>query len=156
MALACGVALPGGAVEFRSGETAWSKHHETALLAEPKPLSSAQATVGFAEKLEILERQGAWLRVQGVGGEGWVYHGNVAADKPELPPAASLTTLEASETDSVAAARPLTPAAADYAARHGATDAQADIDWIDAQARQVTPADHNGYMADNRKGEYQE
>ena len=156
LVLACMAGLPAVAAEFKAGGRAWSKHHETALLAEPKPLAAAQATAGFAEKLKVLELRGPWLRVSADAGEGWVFEGNVAAEKPDIPPASSFTTLDASATDTVAAARPLTPAAADYAARHGATDAQADIDWVDAQAAQVTRAERVSWMADHRKGEYRE
>lgn len=155
-ALACATALFAGSEALKKGQKVWSKHHETALLAEPSPLAGAQSTVGFAEKLKILELQGAWLRVRGDDGEGWVFEGNVATDKPELPPVSALTTLDASQTDTVAAARPLAPAAADYAARHGATAAQADIDWIDAEAARLPAAEVLAYMSANHKGEYRE
>jgi hypothetical protein len=155
-ALACATVLLAGSEALKKGQKVWSKHHETGLLAEPSPLAGAQATVGFAEKLKILEVRGAWLRVRGDGDEGWVFEGNVATDKPGLPPAAALTMLDASQTDTVAAARPLAPAAADYAARHGATSAQADIDWIDAEAARLPADEVLAYMSANRKGEYRE
>ena len=141
--------------EFRKGQKVWSKNVETQLLSEPRPLAGAQATVGFAEKLSILETQGAWLRVKSETGEGWVFQGNVASDEPSLPPAAGLTRVEASQTDTVAAARPLAPAAKDYAARHGEENAQADIDWIDLEASRVTATELVAYMSANQKGEYQ-
>lgn len=153
-ALACATALFAGSEVLKKGQKVWSKHHQTVLLAEPSPLAGAQATVGFAEKLKILEVQGAWLRVRGDDDEGWVFEGNVATDKPELPPASALTTMDAAQTDTVAAARPLAPAAEDYAARHGATAAQADIDWIDAEAARLPADEVVAYMSANRKGEY--
>ena len=153
-ALACATALSAGSEALKKGQKVWSKHHQTALLAEPSPLAGAQATVGFAEKLKVLEVQGAWLRVRGDNDEGWVFEGNVATDKPELPPASALTTMNAAQTDTVAAARPLAPAAEDYAARHGATAAQADIDWIDAEAARLPADEVVAYMSANRKGEY--
>ena len=153
-ALACATALSAGSEALKKGQKVWSKHHQTALLAEPSPLAGAQATVGFAEKLKVLEVQGAWLRVRGDNDEGWVFEGNVATDKPELPPASALTTMDAAQTDTVAAARPLAPAAEDYAARHGATAAQADIDWIDAEAARLPADEVVAYMSANRKGEY--
>lgn len=153
-ALACATALSAGSEALKKGQKVWSKHHQTALLAEPSPLAGAQATVGFAEKLKVLEVQGAWLRVRGDNDEGWVFEGNVAVNKPELPPASALTTMDAAQTDTVAAARPLAPAAEDYAARHGATAAQADIDWIDAEAARLPADEVVAYMSANRKGEY--
>jgi hypothetical protein len=156
VALACATGLLANPEALKKGQKVWSKHHETALLAEPRPLASAQAAVGFAAKLKILEVQGAWLRVRSDGGEGWVFEGNVAPDKPELPPASALTTLDASQTDTVAAARPLAPAAEGYAARHGATAAQADIDWIDAEAARIPAEEVLAYLSANHKGEYRE
>ena len=153
-ALACATALSAGSEALKKGQKVWSKHHQTALLAEPSPLAGAQATVGFAEKLKVLEVQGAWLRVRGDNDEGWVFEGNVAVNKPELPPASALTTMDAAQTDTVAAARPLAPAAEDYAARHGAAAAQADIDWIDAEAARLPADEVVAYMSANRKGEY--
>jgi hypothetical protein len=154
--LACTTAPLTGAAEFSKGDKVWSKHVETALLAEPSPLAATQATVGFAEKLSIKETQGKWLRVKGDGAEGWVFSGNVAVEKPKLPPATAFTTVEASETNTVAAARPLTPAAEQYAQNQGAGNAQADLSWLDLESATVTQQDLKTYMSENRKGEYQE
>jgi len=141
--------------EFKKGQKVWSKHFETTLLSEPKPLAAAQSKVGFAEKLSIQEVQGAWLRVKSKSADGWVFQGNVASEKPSLAPSAGLTQVEASETNTVAAARPLAPAAKDYAERHGQQDAQDDIDWIDLEASRVTQGELIAWMSANRKGEYQ-
>jgi hypothetical protein len=154
--LVCATGLLANPEAFKKGQKVWSKHHETTLLAEPSPLAGARSRVGFAEELKIVEVRGAWLRVSGDGGEGWVFEGNVAADKPALPPASTLTALDASATDTVAAARPLAPAAADYAARHGETAAQADIDWIDAEAASIPAQEIIAYISANHKGEYRE
>ena len=152
------ISLTGGAkaiADFRKGQNVWSKHVETNLLAEPGPLAGTQATVGFAEKLSIREVQGTWLRVKSKSGEGWVFQGNVSEEKPELAPSAGLTQVDASQTNTVAAARPLTPAAKDYAERHGQQDAQADIDWIDLESSRLTADELVAWMSTNRKGEYQ-
>ncbi len=141
--------------DFKAGEKVWSKHMTTNLLNEPRPLANTQATVGFAEKLTIKEVQGSWLRVKTKSAEGWIFQGNVADEKPEIAPAAGLTRVDAAQTNTVAAARPLTPAARDYAARHGGQDAQADIDWIDQQAALITADELIAWMTINQKGEYQ-
>jgi hypothetical protein len=154
--LASTLAPPAGAAEIGKGDKVWSKNVETALLAEPSPLAATQATVGFAEKFSVKEIQGKWLRVKGDEVEGWVFSGNVAAEKPKLPPAAGFTTVEASETNTVAAARPLTPAAEQYAQNQGAGNAQADVTWLDTESALVTQQDLTAYMAENSKGEYQE
>lgn len=143
------------AAGFEEGDKVWTKQYETALLAEPKPLAAVEGTVGFAEKMKIKEVQGAWLRVKGDGAEGWVFQGNVAGEKPEIAPGAGLTTIDASQTDTVAAARPLSPAAQGYAERHGAFDAQSDIDWIDSQAALITGDELVAWMSANQLGEYQ-
>ena len=154
--LACGIAMPASSAELKTGQKVWSKHFETPLLAEHSPLASVLSTVGFAEKLSILETRGGWLRVKSGSAEGWVFNGNIATDKPAMAPAAGWTKVDATKTNTVAAARPLTPAAEGYAQRHGASDAQADIDWLDAESALVTAQDITAYMAANQKGEYQE
>ena len=160
-ALVCALAPFAGAAEFSKGDKVWSKNVETALLAEPSPLAAAQATVGFAEKLSVKETQGKWLRVKGEDAKGdevggWVFSGNVATEKPKLPPTAGFATVEASETNTIAAARPLTPAAEQYAQNQGAGNAQADVTWLDAESALVTQQDLTAYMAENSKGEYQQ
>jgi len=140
---------------FKTGEKVWSKHLTTNLLTEPRPLAAVQTTVGFAEKLTVREVQGSWLRVKTKAAEGWIFQGNVAGQKPEIAPAAGLTQIDASTTNTVAAARPLTPAANDYAARRGQQSAQADIDWIDQQASLLTADAVIAWMSANQKGEYQ-
>jgi hypothetical protein len=139
------------------GGEVWSKHVDTSLLAEPRPLAPPVASIGFAQKLTVLGVQGAWLQVQGepASARGWVFQGNVAVEKPSLPPATGWTTVDASATDTVAAARPLTPAAADYATRHDGAGAEADIDWLDARAAALSLAQIVGYLQANGKGEYQ-
>jgi hypothetical protein len=140
---------------FEKGDKVWSKHVETALLAEPRPLAASVATVGFAEKLKVKAVQGVWLNVKGDQAEGWIFQGNVAGEKPELAPSVGLTQVAAAGTDTVAAARPLAPAAQGYAERHGASDAQAGIDWVDAQAALLSNADRVAWMSEHQLGEYQ-
>ena len=154
--LTCLFATPANSAEFKKGQKVWTKHHETPLLAEPKPLAAVVARVGFAEKLSVRKSQGMWLRVKSGEGKGWVFQGNVADEKPSLAPAAGWTTFDASQTDTVAAARPLEPAAKDYAQRHDAGKAEADIDWLDAQAALITEQELMVFMSDRQLGEYQE
>jgi hypothetical protein len=156
LVLACLAALPAHSAEFKKGQKVWSKNYETPLRAEPGPLSTVVATVDFAEKLSVRELQGTWIRVKSGEGEGWVFQGNVADEKPALAPGAGWTMIDASQTDTVAAARPLEPAAKGYAERHGAGDAEADIDWLDAQAAMITGQDIVVTMSAEKLGEYQE
>lgn len=144
-----------GMAALEKGGTAYSKRNETSLLAEPRALASAVAKVKFAEALKIEEVQGMWLRVKTAQATGWVFAGNVAEDKPTQAPGAGLTTVAASDTNTVAAARPLAPAAEGFAERHGAADAQADVEWLDKKSATVTAADIDAYLRDNKKGEFQ-
>ena len=154
--LACLVSWPANSAELKKGKKVWSKHYETVLLTEPRPLAPASATVGFAEKLSIREVQGTWLRVKSGKAKGWVFQGNVATEKPSHAPGAGFTTVDASQTDTVAAARPLSPAAEGYAERRGAEDAQADINWLDVQADTITQDELIVFMQVEQLGEYQE
>jgi hypothetical protein len=156
LVLVCLMALPAHSEEFKKRQKVWSKHHETPLLAEPKPLAAVELTVDFGQKLTIREVQGTWLRVDSKQGEGWVFQGNVASKKPKIAPTAGWTRVDAAQTDAVAAARPLTPAAKDYAQRHGAGDAQTDLDWLDAEAAEVSMEDTIAFMSENQLGEYQQ
>jgi hypothetical protein len=154
--LACAISVPASSAQFKKGQKVWSKQYETPLRAEPRPLAPVEATVGFAEKLSVREVQGTWLRVKSSDGKGWVFQGNVATDKPSLAPTAGMTTFDASQTDTVAAARPLSPAAQGYAQRRGAVDAEADIDWIDEQAAELTLQEIIAWMSAEQLGEYRE
>ncbi|HMB59274.1 MAG TPA: hypothetical protein VKN35_05125, partial [Xanthomonadales bacterium] len=64
--------------------------------------------------------------------------------------------IDAAQTDTVAAARPLAPAAESYAERNNAGDAKADIDWLDAEADAITEDETVLYMVENQLGEFQE
>ena len=154
--LACLVSWPANSAELKKGKKVWSKHYETVLLTEPRPLAPASATVGFAEKLSIREVQGTWLRVKSGKAKGWVFQGNVATEKPSHAPGAGFTTVDASQTDTVAAARPLSPAAEGYAERRGAQDAHADINWLDMQADIITQDELIVFMQVEQLGEYQD
>jgi hypothetical protein len=152
--LICLAACAAG-LAFEKGDKVFSKRNETPLLAEPKPLASAAGKAGFAEELKVEEVKGVWLRVKGAKASGWVFQGNVAEDKPAGTPPAGLTTLSASDTDTAAAARPLTAVAADYATRHDATNAAADMTWLETESAQVKAADVDDYLRENKKGEFQ-
>lgn len=156
LVLSCLLLMPAGWAEFKKRQKVWSKHYETPLLAEPKPLAAVDTTVGFGEKLTIREISGTWLRVKSDEGEGWVFQGNVATNKPKLAPDAGWSKIDAAETDTVAAARPLAPAAESYAERNNAGDAKADIDWLDAEADAITEDETVLYMVENQLGEFQE
>ncbi len=152
--LVCIAALAAG-LAFEKGDKVWSKRNETPLLAEPKPLAAAAGKAAFAEELKVEEVQGVWIRVKGAKSSGWVFQGNVADDKPAGTPPAGLTTLSASDTDTAAAARPLTAVAADFAERHNAKDAAADLAWLESESAAIKAADVDDYLRENKKGEYQ-
>lgn len=148
------LALLAGVAAIEKGGTVFSKRNETSLRAEPSALAPAAGKTGFAESLKVEEVRGSWLRVKAAKTAGWVFTGNVAEEKPTLPPPAGLTTVSASETDTVAAARPLAPAAEGFADRHDADKAKADVEWIDAESAKVKGDDVETYLRDNKKGEY--
>ena len=139
---------------YEKGGTAFAKRNETSLLAEPKPLAAVAGKTAFADPLKIEEVQGSWLRVKAAKASGWVFAGNVAEDKPTLPPPAGLTTVSASETDTVAAARPLAPAAEGFATRHDADKAKSDVEWLDAESAKVKGEAVETYLRENKKGEF--
>jgi len=149
--LACAATLEAALV---AGGTVYTKRHETTLLAEPAPLAAAAGKVAFGRKLAIAEARGAWLRVSDGPVAGWVFAGNVSETKPAEGKGVDGLGLAASQTTATAAARPLTPAAEDYAARQNLTEARDDLHWLLAECRAFTPEEVTAFMQAQKKGEY--
>ncbi|MSU45722.1 MAG: SH3 domain-containing protein [Lacunisphaera sp.] len=136
-----------------AGGLAYTKRFKTILLAEPSPLAAPAGELALGRKLTLNEVRGSWLRVSDGPATGWVFAGNLSETKPEeakgadgLPLAASLTT---------AAARPLTPAAADYAERRNLDSAREDLDWLLEECKAFTPEEVAAFLQVQKKGEYQ-
>ena len=138
-----------------AGSTAYTKRLETSLLAEPKPLAAVSGKVPFASKLKVLEANGPWLHVSAGATAGWVFAGNVSESKPAENKGADGLGLSASTTTATAAARPLTPAANDYAVRRNLGDARKDLDWLNDKSQALTPDQVNSFLQTQKKGEYQ-
>lgn len=150
--LAAGVPLDAA---LSAGGTAYAKRVETNLLAEPAPLAAVKSRVAFGRKLKIEETRGAWLRVSDGAAAGWVFAGNLSETKPAEGTGLGGLGLDASATTATAAARPLTPAADDYAARRNLTNARDDLNWLLAQCHALTPAEVEAFLREQKKGEYQ-
>jgi hypothetical protein len=139
---------------FAVGGTAFSKRPETALLTEPKPLAESTARIGYAQELKIQEVRGSWLKVTDGKAAGWVFAGNLEAEKPSEVRGLDGLPVEASETTATTAARPLIPAAEEYSARRGLTNAAEDLAWLAQQQAAITPADVKGFLQEQKKGEF--
>lgn len=150
--LAAGLPLQGA---LTAGGTAYTKRLETKLLAEPSALATPAAKLTFGRKLKIEEVRGPWLRVSDGPVTGWVFAGNVSENKPAEGKGLDGLGFAASQTTATAAARPLTPVAVEYAARHNLDDARSDFDWLLAQCRAFTPEEVETFMKGKQKGEYQ-
>lgn len=143
------------AAAFAPGDTAFTKRVETALLKEPRMTAAATARLPYARELKVTEVSGAWVRVKAGRASGWVFSGNLAAGKPSETRGLDGLPLAAAETTASAAARPLAPAAIEYAERKGLADAAHQLDWLQAQADAVTAEDVEAFLKEQRKGEYQ-
>lgn len=143
------------AAAFSPGGTAYTKRFKTTLLAEPSPLAAAAGEAAFAHKFTVKEVRGQWLRVSDGSTKGWIFAGNVSDTKPADVKGLDGLPLAASQTTATAAARPLTPAANDYANRRNLADARGDLDWLNAQCHQLTAEDVEHFLAEKKKGEYQ-
>jgi hypothetical protein len=137
------------------GGTAYSKRFKTTLLTEPSPLAAPAGEVSFARKLNIKEVRGRWLRVADGSTKGWVFSGNVSDTKPEEVKGLDGLPVAASQTTATAAARPLTPAATDYANRRNLNEARADLDWLNTQCHAMTDAEVQHFLQEKKKGEFQ-
>ena len=158
LAAIAGVLATSVVAEPKAGGTVYSKRNGLSLYAAPNSQSAAVGSVGFAEALKISEvnPSGKWLNVAADGKTGWVFAGFTAEKKPEAEKTAGIGSVDASESTTAAAARPLAPEAEQYAARHGKVEAGQDVDWVEAEAHKVAPQIVAAYMKENKKGEYQE
>ena len=117
--------------------------------------AEATSRLPYARELKVTEVDGSWVRVKSGRASGWVFAGNLTADKPSEERGLDGLPLSAAETTASAAARPLAPAAVEYAERKGLGDAAAQLDWLQEQADAVTAEDVEAFLKENRKGEYQ-
>jgi len=139
---------------FAAGGTAYTKRRETTLLAEPAPLAAPTGKLAFGRKLAIAEARGLWLRVSDGPAAGWVFAGNLSATKPAEGKGLDGLGLDASTTTVTAAARPLTPAALEYAARNNLVNARADLDWLLEQRATFTAEVLQEFLQAQKKGEF--
>lgn len=138
-----------------AGGSAYTKRFKTTLLAEPSPLAASAGELPFARKLSVKEVRGNWVRVADGSAKGWVFVGNLAEEKPADVKGLDGLPVAASQTTATAAARPLTPAANDYAERRNLGEARHDLDWLNAQCGKITNADVEKFLQEKKKGEYQ-
>jgi SH3-like domain-containing protein len=150
-ALLCATAL----LAYEAGGTAYTKRVETKLLSEPKPMAEAAGKLAFGRKVKVEQVQGAWLRISDGPTAGWVFAGNLSATAPNEGKGLDGLPVAASETTATAAARPLTPAAVEYAGRRNLTDARGDLDWLLEQCQSITPEDVEAFLQEKKKGEFQ-
>jgi hypothetical protein len=155
LAVLLGLLGTSAVLAFEAGHAAYTKRVETNLLTEPRPLAPLAGKLGYRRKVTINEVRGGWLRVSDGPAGGWVFAGNLAEKQPEEIKGADGLPLSASQTTATAAARPLTPAANDYAVRRNLGEARRDLDWLQAQCKALTPEEVNAYLQAQKKGEFQ-
>jgi hypothetical protein len=138
-----------------AGGFAYTKRFKTILLAAPSPLAAPAGELALGRRLAVNEVRGSWLRVSDGPATGWVFAGNLSETKPEEVKGVDGLPLAASQTTATAAARPLTPAAADYATRRNLESAREDLDWLLEECKAFTPEEVAAFMQTQKKGEYQ-
>jgi uncharacterized protein YgiM (DUF1202 family) len=153
-ALLLAAATPLGAA-LNAGGLAYTKKFETNLLAEPTPLAAVTGKVAFGRVLLVSEARGSWFKVADGEKTGWVFVGNLSETKPSEGKGFDGLGLQASTTSATAAARPLTPAANDYATQHKLGSARDDLNWLIEQCGAITPAQVEAFLKDQKKGEFQ-
>lgn len=151
-----GLAAAATLLAYETGGFAYTKKLETKLLAEPKPLAESSAKLAYGKKVKIDEVQGNWLRVSDGPASGWVFQGNLSAEKPaEVTGLLDGVPLTASKTTATAAARPLDEAALQYASTGNFTSAREDLEWMLTACASVTHDDVENYLKDHKRGEFQ-
>jgi len=139
---------------FETGGPAYTKRVETKLLAEPKPLATGTGSIAFGKKVKVEEVAGAWLRVSEGTVSGWVFAGNLSETKPAEGKGLDALPMLASETTATAAARPLAPAALEYASQKNLTEARTELEWLLTECQAITPETVDAFLQETKKGEY--
>lgn len=140
---------------FEAGTFAYTKHLETKLLAEPKPLADPSGQLAFGRKVKIEQVQGAWLRVSEGAVSGWVFRGNLSVTAPDEGAKLDNAAWLASKTTATAAARPLDDTVIKYAEQRDLNQAREDLEWMQQASAEVTEEMVAQFLQDSRKGEYQ-
>jgi hypothetical protein len=155
VAVLLGAVLPGAAyAAFTKGGTAYTKRVETPLLAEPSALATPVTKVAYARTLKIEDIKGSWVKVNDSSKSGWVFAGNLAEEKPDDNQGLDGLPIQAASTTATAAARPLTPAALEYATRRGMGSAEGDIKWLRETADAITTSQAIAYLKEQKRGEF--
>ena len=139
---------------YEAGGSAYTKRAETNLLTEPKPLAATAAKLPFGRMVKIEEIAGNWLQVSDGQTTGWVFAGNLSATKPDEGKGMDALPMLASQTTATAAARPLAPAAIEYASQKNLSSAQGDLEWLLTECHALTPEEVDAFMQENKRGEY--
>jgi hypothetical protein len=95
-----------------------------------------------------------WAQVAGEGSKGWIFSGNLSSDKPPADNKNDFLPTAASDTTAATAARPLAPAAKDYADRKDEASSARDVEWLEKAADAISPAEVDTYLQQNHKGDY--
>ena len=139
---------------YEAGGSAYTKRAETHLLTEPKPLAATAAKLPFGRQVKIEEITGSWLQVSAGNQTGWVFAGNLSATKPDEGKGMDALPMLASQTTATAAARPLAPAAIEYASQKNLSSAQDDLEWLLTECRALTPEEVDAFMQETKRGEF--
>jgi len=137
-----------------TGSIVYTKRFKTTLLAEPSPLAAAAGELALGRKLTVTESKGNWLHVSDGPLAGWIFSGNLSTLPPAEAKGLDGLPVAASQTTATAAARGLTPAAADYAGRRGLENARDDLNWLLEQSSNLTDEQVEEFLQEQKKGEY--
>jgi hypothetical protein len=139
---------------FQVGSLCFARKQPTELLATPERGAAVTGKADWATKFKVLEVQGRWLKVTDNRSTGWVFSGNVGAEKPPAENKSDLAPATAGATTASIAARPLSPSAKAYADRTSNVNAAADVEWVEQTADAVTAVQVESYMQEHKLGDY--
>lgn len=151
------VLLVGFALALCAAERAvffYTKKRQTELLPSPRSRETPVATIPFREKLEMIERDGPWIKVAAKFGSGWVYEGNLTDKEPHKDVNLEFLPSSASSTTASVAARPLSEVARGYAGMKGKAAAAADVEWLEREADGVSASEVEKHLVAEKRGEF--
>lgn len=122
-AAAAALTLAGALAADAGGGTVYARRPSVSIRSSSDPFDSeVVGRVRYGERLEVLEREGRWLRVRYRGTEGFVHAANVSEKAPRDLDERGLVRLGAGDVSGGAAARPFGEVARAYGQGHPKAD----------------------------------
>ncbi|MES2308296.1 MAG: SH3 domain-containing protein [Verrucomicrobiota bacterium] len=143
-----------GAVGIEVGKSVFVKRDQAPLLDSPNPEGAKIQALKWGKEYSVKKVEGNWAELSVDGKSGWVYKGNLTDQEPSET--GNKNSFSSGSTDASAslAARGLDKTASAYAKRQDHGESAEQVEWVEAQNKEVTKAVVTQYLKDHQQGEY--